>query len=219
MTINAYFTVPKVLQRLREGPLGGYLDLYAAQLLKEGHCYQSGTRCIRIVGDFSQWLARKRVAVREVDEHLVEQYLCFRAQYQQPFYSDRPALFRFLILLQQIDIISPPIPIPPKPLEQIEQDFERYLLRERGLAQTSVIRHRPPLRMFLHEYCPEGAASFLRLSAADIVRFITDHAHDQSPRTARSMCWTLRAFTRYLLYKGLRGLKPNGTKTYAKVKF
>ena len=33
MTANAYFTLPKVLRRLYEGPLGDYVDLYAAQLL------------------------------------------------------------------------------------------------------------------------------------------------------------------------------------------
>ena len=51
MTANAYFKLPKVLRRLYEGPLGDYVDLYAAQLLREGHCYQSGRRCIRIVAD------------------------------------------------------------------------------------------------------------------------------------------------------------------------
>jgi site-specific recombinase XerD len=137
-----------------------------------------------------------------VDESLVEQYLRIRAQHQPPFSSDRPALCRFLGLLRQIEVIAPLISIPPKPLQQIEQDFERYLLRERGLSRTTAIRHRPPLRKFLQEYCSEGTASFSRLSAADIVRFIAAHAHDQSPRTARSMCWTLRAFTRYLLYRG-----------------
>lgn len=202
MTANAYFRFPKVLRRLHEGPLGDYVDLYAAQLLREGHCYQSGARCIRIVSDFSQWLACKHFDIHEVDEHLVGRYLRFRAQCQQPFCSDRPALCRFLELLRQIHVIAPPIPTPPKLLEQIEQDFERYLLRERGLSRSTVIRHRPPLRMFLQEYCGEGTASFSRLSAADIVRFVADHAHDQSPRTARSMCWTLRAFTRYLLYRG-----------------
>ena len=202
MTANAYFKFPKVLRRLHEGPLGDYVDLYAAQLLREGHCYQSGARGIRIVGDFSQWLARKHFDICAVDESLVEQYLCFRAHYQRPFYSDRPALFRLLGLLRQIDVIAPPIFIPPKPLEQIEQDFERYLLRERGLSRTTAIRHRPPLRKFLQEYCSEGPASFSRLTPADIVRFVVDHAHDHSPRTAKSMCWTLRAFTRYLVYRG-----------------
>jgi site-specific recombinase XerD len=202
MTANAYFKLPKVLRRLYEGPLGDYVDLYAAQLLREGHCYQSGTRCIRIVGDFSQWLARKHFNINDVDESLVVQYLRFRTQYQQPFCSDRPALCRLLGLLRQIDVIAPQTIIPPKPLEQIEQDFEHYLLRERGLSQTTVIRHRPPLRKFLQECCREGTARFPRLSSEDIVRFIADHAHDHSPRTARSMCWTLRAFTRYLVYRG-----------------
>jgi len=195
-------SLPKVLRRLYEGPLGDYVDLYAAQLLREGHCYQSGRRCIRIVGDFSQWLARKHFNINDVDESLVVQYLRFRTQYQQPFCSDRPALCRLLGLLRQIDVIAPQTIIPPKPLEQIEQDFEHYLLRERGLSQTTAIRHRPPLRKFLQECCREGTARFSRLSSEDIVRFIVDHAHDQSPRTARSMCWTLRAFTRYLVYRG-----------------
>jgi site-specific recombinase XerD len=65
-----------------------------------------------------------------------------------------------------------------------------------------VILHRPPLRMFLQEYCCEGVPGFSKISAADIVRFIAGHAHDHIPRTARSMCWALRAFTRCLLYRG-----------------
>jgi hypothetical protein len=30
-------SLPKVLRRLYEGPLEDYVDLYAAQLLREGH--------------------------------------------------------------------------------------------------------------------------------------------------------------------------------------
>ena len=68
MTATAYFKYSKVLRRLREGPLGVYIDVYAARLLSEGHCYQSGARCIRVVGDFSRWLACKRLDIGAVDE-------------------------------------------------------------------------------------------------------------------------------------------------------
>ena len=37
MTATAYFKYSKVLRRLREGPLGVYIDVYAARLLSEGH--------------------------------------------------------------------------------------------------------------------------------------------------------------------------------------
>ncbi|MGH8532504.1 MAG: tyrosine-type recombinase/integrase, partial [Gammaproteobacteria bacterium] len=37
----------------------------------------------------------------------------------------------------------------------------------------------------------------------DIIGFVEGHAQNQSPRSAQSMCWTLRAFMRYLQYRGL----------------
>lgn len=48
------------------------------------------------------------------------------------------------------------------------------------------------------------------LTGADITSFVERHAYDQSPRSAKSMCWTLRAFTRYLLYRGYTTLDLAG---------
>ena len=202
MTATAYFRDSKVLRRLREGPLGVHIDLYAARLLKDGHCYQSGARCTRVVGDFSRWLARKQLDISNVNERTVEQYQQFRARYRRPFLSDAPALHRLLAVLREIEVIAPETPIAPGPLERIEQDFERYVSQERGLSRVTVVRHRVPLRRFLQERCAEGSASFSKLTGADITRFVECHAHDQSPRSAQCMCWTLRTFMRYLLYRG-----------------
>jgi len=202
MTATAYFRDSKVLRRLREGPLGVHIDLYATRLLREGHCYQSGARCIRVAGDFSRWLARKRLDISDVEECTVEEYQKFRARYRHPFLSDRRALYRLLAVLREVGAIAPQTPAIPGALEQIERDFEHYLSQERGLSQVTVVRHRSPLRKFLRECCPEGSASFSTLTGTDITRFVERHAHDQSPRSAQCMCWTLRAFTRYLLYRG-----------------
>ncbi|MDB6090051.1 MAG: hypothetical protein JWN85_2835 [Gammaproteobacteria bacterium] len=202
MTTAAYFRCPKVLRRLRLGPLGAHIDLYAARLLKEGHSYQSGARCTRVVADFSVWLERKRLGLDDVDERTVEQYQRFRARHRCPFMTDRPALYRLLAVLREVEAIAPYVPPVPTMLEQIERDFTRFLSKERGLARVTIIRHLPPLRRFLHEHCAGGRASFQKLTRADITRFIERHAHDQSPRSARSMCWTIRAFARYLVYAG-----------------
>ncbi len=40
------------------------------------------------------------------------------------------------------------------------------------------------------------------LTGKDIRQFLVQHAHDQSPSSAKNMCWTLRAFSRYLLFQG-----------------
>lgn len=202
MTATAYFKYLTALKRLYKGPLGVHVDAYAARLITEGHCYQGGARSLHVVADFSLWLARNHLEVQDVDEGNVEQYLRFRARYRRLIVSDRSALTRLLALFREIGVIPPPTPIKLGPLEQIEADFEYYLLQERGLCQASVIRHRPPLRKFLRECCCDGRASFSKLTGAQITQFVTRHAHDQSPRSAQSMCWTIRAFVRYLLYQG-----------------
>jgi site-specific recombinase XerD len=202
MSTSAYFHHPKNLRHLHQGPLAGHLDLFAARLLEEGHCQQSGWRNLRVAGDYSRWLAHKGLGLRDVSERTLEQYHRFRQRHRHPYCSDRPALQRLLCVLRELDLIPPPQSSPRTEHEQIEDEFNAYLLRERGLRQVSIIRHIPPLRLFLREHCPEGRPAFPRLTSADITGFIVRHAHDQSPRSARSMCWTIRAFTRYLQYKG-----------------
>jgi site-specific recombinase XerD len=203
MTTTAYFNRPNMLRRLHEGPLGVHIDLFAARLLKEGHCRQSAWRNLRVVSDFSRWLARRRIAVESLDEKIVERYQRFRARCRCPFLSDRPALDRLLSVLREIDVIAPQRPVTLSPHEQIEEDFKRYLLQDGGFARRTIISHLPTLRRFLTERCANGTQSFSKLVAADITGFIAHHAHNQSPRSTQRMCWTLRSFTRYLQYKGL----------------
>ncbi len=202
MSITAFFKRKNLIDRLYQGPLGPYIDLYAERLIAERHCYQSGARCSRVVGDFSVWLLSKHLQVTDVDEDTIERYERFRAKYRRPFLSDHAALVRLLSILREIEVTKPATPNSLEPLQQIEHDFEQYLLQIRGLAQVSITRHRTPLRKFLRECCADGITSFPKLTGKDVTRFLVQHAHDQSPSSAKSMCWSLRAFCRYLLHQG-----------------
>ena len=113
MITAAYFQDSKVLRRLHEGPLGVHIDVYAARILREGHCHQSGARCIPVVGDLSRWLARKHHGIDDVDEPAVELYLQFRARYRHAFLSDRPVLYRLLSVLREAGVIAPQPPNTP----------------------------------------------------------------------------------------------------------
>ncbi len=202
MSTTSFFQRKRVIDRLRKGPLGVYIDNYADRLIAEGHCYQSGARCLPVVGDFSAWMANKHHDVTDVNETMIVRYERFRARYRHPFLSDHAALVRLLLLLREIGVIEPATPNLLGTLEQIEYDFEQYLLQDRELAQVSVIRHRTSLRKFLREYCSAGVSSFPTLTGKDVTRFLVQHAHDQSPSSAKNLCWTLRSFFRYLLHQG-----------------
>ena len=78
-----------------------------------------------------------------------------------------------------------------------------YLRTERGLAPKSIVRHLPIIRRFLHEVCPAGDGDLGKISQEDVIRYIERHAQDWSPGDGKAMCWSLRAFLRYLHHQGV----------------
>jgi hypothetical protein len=74
MSIESYYHRPPMLSRLREGTLGCYIDLFAEQLQREGHCQQGAWRNLRVVSDFSHWLARRHLDVGDISEQTVGAY-------------------------------------------------------------------------------------------------------------------------------------------------
>jgi site-specific recombinase XerD len=202
MTTKAFYDSPKMLKRLHEGPLGVHIDLFAARLLREGHCRQGAWRNLRVACDFSHWLARKRLGLDGINEQTIDKYLEFRRRYRCPFLSDRPALIRLLNLLREIDATPAKPPLALDELEQIVQDFNRYLIQERGLALVSAVRDVPFARQFLREHCADGYRHIIGLTGSDVMRFIERHVRDHSPRSAKHMCSAVRAFMRFLQYRG-----------------
>lgn len=51
--------------------------------------------------------------------------------------------------------------------------------------------------------CPAGDDDLGKISQEDVIRYIERHAQDWSPRTGKAMCWSMRAFLRYLHHRGL----------------
>jgi len=201
MSIESYYHRPAMLSRLREGPLGCYIDLFADQLQREGHCQQGAWRNLRVVSDFSHWLARRHLDVGDISEQTVGAYQSFRRRYRCPAIFDRPALNRLLRTLRDLGA-CPPRPIAASDFAaQIEEEFTHHLLQDRGLAKVSVARHLPVVRMFLQERRIACVRDISKLTGKDILDFVERHVHDHSPRSAQLMCWTLRSFARFMRYR------------------
>jgi site-specific recombinase XerD len=109
---------------------------------------------------------------------------------------------------QLVDAVEALQPITPQ--DQIFQEFGDYLRRERGLAPRSIVSHLPAIRRFLNEVCPAGAGDLGRISQDDVTRYVERHARDGCPESGKAMCWSLRAFLRYLHHSGLNPLALAG---------
>jgi site-specific recombinase XerD len=210
MIAEEYLGRSRLFRRLRNGPHGQLVELYAARLANEGFARQGTWRCLSLVGDLLSWIARSHSKLTDLDERMVERYLRHRAgkQFIQP--GDRAALKRLLSVLRDADTIAPAALSPITPQDQILEEFGDYLRMERGLAPKSIIRHRPIIRRFLREVCPAGASDLGKISQEDVTRYIERHARDWSAVYGKGMCWSLRAFLRYLHHRGLNPLALAG---------
>jgi integrase len=203
MDVEEYLGRSWLFRRLKCGPHGQLVERYAVRLVEE-RLVQHGTwRCLNVVSGLLAWITTRHCKLADLDENVVERYLRYRGGRQSIQPGDWAALKRWLSVLREEGAIAPAAAAPLTPHDRIFKEFEDYLRTERGLAPRSIVRHLPIIRRFLHEVCPAGADDLGKLCQESIIGYIERHARDWSPKTGKAMCWSLRAFLRYLHHRGL----------------
>jgi integrase len=203
MEVEEYLGRSRLYRRLRSEPHGRLVECYAVRLVEERLVRHGAWRCLNVVGGLLSWIAGRRYKLIDLDEQVVERYLRHRGGRQSIQPGDRAALKRWLSVLREEGAIASLVLPPLTPHERIFKEFDAYLRSERGLAPRSIVRHLPVIRRFLHEVCSGGAAALCKINQEDVIRYIERHAQDWSPGTGKAMCWSLRAFLRYLHHRGL----------------
>ena len=89
ITIEFYFKRPRCLERLRSGPLGIYIDQYAAQLHAMAFAQGTGKHKVRLVASLSRWLQRRRLTAPDLDDERCLEFLRHRARTRIPNEKDR----------------------------------------------------------------------------------------------------------------------------------
>jgi len=70
--MNHVFKDPQTVLHMREGPLGQYIDSYAAEIRAEGYAHGTSVLKIRLVADFSRWMVKHRIKGQEITAEQVE---------------------------------------------------------------------------------------------------------------------------------------------------
>ena len=201
--VEEYLQRSRLFHQLKAGDHGQLVERYAARLVEDGLVRLGTWRCLNVVGGLLSWVESRRGTLADLDERMVERYLQYRAGRQSIQPGDRAALKRWLSVLREEGAIRPAVSPPLTQHDQIFKEFDAYLRTERGLDPKSIVRHLPIIRRFLHEVCPAGDDDLGKIDQQDVIGYIERHAHDWSPKTGKVMCWSLRAFLRYLHHQGL----------------
>ena len=183
------------------GSLGAYIDRVAAYYMEHGYnrCYRSAS--LLSIGRFGRWLKRSRLKPCDVNERLIDRYLqCSSAH---PHCSAPPALRYLLRVLRAAGACPPPVLKRHEGPDQILEDaFKEYLVTERALAARTVEHYTEAAHAFLAA-CPcKEDRVWSALTAGDVLTFVRRRAETRIPAHMQQLCTGLRAFLRYLRFRG-----------------
>jgi integrase/recombinase XerD len=193
-----------VLSQPLEGPLSAHIAGFAKWMSEEGYALYSRHRQVRLAACFSRWLGEKGVEVSSIDSEHVARYLRTHVRQVKIARGDAAALRYFLKFLRREGII-PSERISSQslsPIEQVVQEFQRYLLDDRALVQSTIVNYTPFVRGFLSSSFGREPVKLSRLCAGDVVRFVQRLAKRLHLKQAKLLTTALRSFLHYLLYRG-----------------
>ncbi len=188
------------LARLRVGPLASYLDAYLKRIEQEGFLSSSVPMQMYAIARFSRWLQTQQLDLHQLDEVAVERFL--QRDPNVVHGSEAAPLRRLLAMLREIGLTAAKPPEPRNGQQRCIDEYRRYLLRERGLAETSLLNYVPFVEQFLSDRFGQSDMKLPELTAADVTKFMRDRVHQLNSGRAKLLVTALRSFLRYLRHQG-----------------
>lgn len=205
MTKNL-FSFASTVKRMHDGPLGLYVDGFAAFLKDRGHPRSSARDKVRLVADLSRWLQRRPLLVAELREETIEQFLRGRKRRLHIRPGDKACLHLLLKYLRKTGVVTTdPSSVQDDALHPVEHDFSQYLVQERGLAQATLLNYLSDVHRFLSFRFGKGRIQLCKLRPVDVIQFVQSLSGTLSPKRVQLAGTALRSFFRFLRFSGKIG--------------
>lgn len=184
------------------GPLLGHVACYAAMLEARGYSARTVDGSVRLVAQLSRWLAHQGREACDLSPVLLEQFLQTRREAGYRTRSQQ-AYAPLLNHLSQIGVLSEPrLPGPPSATDTLLDNYRRYLVRERGLVQTTVRAYVASASCFLAKRLEAGKASLEGLTPREVTEAVLAECRRRKPGSAKRWLTELRSLLRFLEIEG-----------------
>jgi integrase/recombinase XerD len=181
------------------GPLAAYAAGFCAELARQGYAAQPASELAQLMAHVSRWLDGQGLMPEELTEEVAGWFLVDRCGNYRKFRTRR-GLGPLLRYLRRIGVVPSPEPVfrdTSAGVALLVEEYRRFLINERGLAEVSILRYLPAVRGFLAGVPGPVEAGLSRLSAAQVSRFVLDQAGLRSIPDAKSMVTALRSLLRF----------------------
>ena len=176
---------------------------YRAKLLALGYTPETARGLLKVLGQLGRWMADNEVAVSQLDWATIDRFLAYRRADSFRQSPHRHGLRLLLELLVDEHVVVAAAPTPPSELDALLGDYRRWLIDERGLAETTVLRYHRCAQRFLEARTgADGVVDVGSLTGVDVGAFLLAEAQRCSVGTAKGRVAEMRALLRYLYLRG-----------------
>ena len=153
----------------------------------------------------SRWLEREGLGVGELTGEEVQRFAAARRAAGLVTWVAPQSAMLPLGYLRLLGVAPAPTPVVAQgALEELLEDYRRYLLVERALCDHTVLdAYEPAARLFLAGWERSDGLGLDRLSAAEVSSFLARECPKRSVSGARDLVCALRSLLRYLHLAGL----------------
>jgi site-specific recombinase XerD len=193
-------------RRRKAGLLGPQVEGYRVWLAQRGYTPGTIKNMLNDLGQVGQWLAAEGLEAAQLDEDRMVAFLTARRAAGHRKIPGTRAMAPLLRYLRTAGVVPAAEPVM-TPLGVLLGQYRSWLVAERGLAATTVLRYENTARRFLQEQASvdevfEPAA----LSGVDVNVFLLRECGRVSAGSAKGRVAELRSILRFLYLKGLTPL-------------
>ena len=132
-------------QKLRDGPVGAFVDELASVLLAQGYKQKYLRTRFIVIKALNQWLSRKKIDISQLDSESISRFIRYRLK-QNKCMSERGELatLKTLITIMKdrgLVPIEEEVREPNNRFEKTLSEYKLYLIEEKGLASTTIERY------------------------------------------------------------------------------
>ncbi len=188
----------------QNGSISTFVQIFVEQQRDQEYAAASVKTSTRLVKDFAAWLDQRGIQGPSLSATHVADYLDDRWLHRRRRRGDAFTLRGFARLVApEAHQASSEREAAITPALQTLQQFEQYLLRERGLAAATIRLYGDSVGRFLENVFGDAEVWLDQIAAVDVIRFVqADAARLHHPKRAQVMTSALRSFLRYGRYRG-----------------
>ena len=187
------------------GPLAPYAPGFALWLTSRAYSPKAAANRLYQFDQLSRWLEREGLGVGELTGEHAERFAAARRAAGLVTWAAPQSAMLPVGYLRSLGVAPATTPVLAEgPLEQLLEDYCRYLRVERALCDHTVLdAYVPAARLFLAGWDGPVGLGLERMRAADVSSFLAGECPKRSVSAARDLVCALRSLLRYLHLAGL----------------